>query len=104
MANVLVLLAGLLVVTRVTRLLTIDRVFQPARDWVVDRKGVGSALTYFVHCPWCVGLWLSVVAAVGVWFTAPDGWPITAWWGVPGIAAAYAWACGAVAVTTGGGE
>lgn len=92
--NFFLVLAGALVATRVTRLLTADRVTAPARDRVIARYGMGHWFTYFVHCPWCVGWWVSVAVGVAVWFTAPGGWPVSAWWGVPALVCGFSWLCG----------
>lgn len=101
LANVLIIIAGALIASRLTRLAVADQITQPARDKVLERRGADHWLTYFVHCPWCVGVWLGVAAALAVWFTAPDSWPITAWWGVTGLAALYSWINGLTTYTIG---
>lgn len=103
-ANVLVLVCAVVIGARVTRLVTADRVFEPFRNWVFDTRGAESKLTYFVHCPWCVGMWVAVVFAALAWWTAPAEWPITAWWGVPGVVALMAWINGFTSLTVDGGD
>lgn len=93
-ANLILIILAAFIATRVTRLVTADRVFQPLRDRVITRFGMGHSFTYWIHCPWCVGVWVSLAASVVVVFTAPDGWPVSAWWLVPGLTAAYSWLCG----------
>lgn len=93
-ANLILIILAAFIATRVTRLVTADRVFQPLRDRIITKFGMGHPLTYWVHCPWCVGVWVSLAASVVVVFTAPDGWLVSAWWLVPGLAAAYSWLCG----------
>lgn len=100
----IILLCATVVGARVTRLLTADVVFQPFRDWVLRRRGAESAWTYFVHCPWCVGMWVAFVLAPLAWFTAPGEWGVSAWWGVPGVIAAMSWINGFTAYTIGGGD
>lgn len=93
-ANLILIILAAFIATRITRLVTADRVFQPLRDRIITRFGMGRPLTYWIHCPWCVGVWVSLAASVVVVFTAPDGWPVSAWWLVPGLTAAYSWLCG----------
>ena len=84
-----------LAVARVTRLVNSDVVFDPVRLWVARRlssvsravselelsgrdglaarlRGVQSrwnTVSYFLGCPWCVGLWVAAFTAwVPLWF------------------------------------
>lgn len=65
-----VLLVGLAVV-RVTRLLTIDQLFEPWRSWWLDRYGAGNSFVYLLYCPWCLSVWIGAVAAGVVEWLAP---------------------------------
>lgn len=103
-ANILIVVAGLLIATRLTLIITTDRISEALRMRVISKLGADHWFTYFIHCPWCVGLWLGVAAAVAVWFTAPADWPLTAWWGIPGLSALYAWADGIAGRLHDGGE
>lgn len=49
-----------LFVYRVTRLIVIDEVFAPIRDWVWERTPSDSQLAYFFTCSWCVSLWVAL--------------------------------------------
>lgn len=60
------LLGGLwlLALARVTRLLTKDALTDVIREWAYRRShGAETTLTYFVQCPWCVGMWLALGTA-----------------------------------------
>lgn len=64
-------LAVLLAAYRVTRLITRDSILDIPRAWVVERLHPGGYLDELVHCVWCVGFWVSVVAVILVWT-----WPV----------------------------
>lgn len=63
---------------RLTRLLTHDRILDTPREWV-DRR-VGSVAAYFVHCTWCVSVWVAgaVVMVLDQWATVPLPWAVVA--------------------------
>ena len=60
---------------RLARLLSVDEVFQPVRNWFGKR---GDRWAYFVTCPWCLSCWVSPVlaSAVVLWsdFNDPVLW------------------------------
>ena len=64
-----------LAVARLTRLVNADIILDPLRVAVARRYGTDSTLSYFLGCPWCVGLWLSLLLAIPV--VAFLGW---SWW------------------------
>ncbi len=71
------LILAALTVARTTRLLVTDRITAVGRRWVVNKWGAGSAASYFVHCPWCMSLWIAIpVMPVAVLF--PNKWVIAA--------------------------
>jgi hypothetical protein len=50
-----------LFVYRLTRLVVLDELLAPVRDWVWDRKSPNSSyIGYFFTCPWCVSLWVAL--------------------------------------------
>ena len=50
-----------LFVYRLTRLVVLDELLAPVRDWVWDRKSPrDSQIGYFFTCPWCVSLWVAL--------------------------------------------
>lgn len=56
---------------RITRLLTHDLIMERIRKWVDGHAG--PVATYFVHCTWCVSVWVSlaVVLVVDRFATVP---------------------------------
>lgn len=83
------------VVARVTRLLTTDQLFEPARQWVIEHCGVEHWFTYLVHCQWCLSVWVGTAAAgVAVWLAPfPEVNPAVQ---VVGMAALYSYLTGAL--------
>lgn len=74
----LIALLALMAVGRLARLLTVDRVAGPLRDWIggVTRDGLGNVLTvkrgeldYLVQCPWCASMYLAppVMVPAALW-------------------------------------
>lgn len=73
------LLVYALAVARVTGLITTDTITEDARDtvigWLDDRpKTLGAYLATLITCPWCAGMWVSLIAAPLVWFWGD--WPV----------------------------
>lgn len=67
------LLVYALAVARVTGLIVADSITEPVRDWITvrldDRPAtLGEAISTLITCPWCAGMWVSLVAAPLVWF------------------------------------
>lgn len=74
----LALLIYALAVARVTGLIVADSITEPIRDRITvkldDQPGsLGEAIATLITCPWCAGMWVSLVAAPLVWF----------WWDAP---------------------
>lgn len=74
----MVCLLALGLTARVTRLVTDDRIAAPVRARVLGWRGAESEWAYLVSCPWCLGLWVSILVAVlayvsggAAWFTIP---------------------------------
>lgn len=55
----LIVVLAVLAVARLSRIITTDRIGLPIRRWVVSRWGETSLPAYFVHCPWCVSIWIA---------------------------------------------
>jgi len=54
---------------RLARLLSVDEIFRPARERVIDRAGADSQIAYLVTCPWCISVWSSPpLIAAAVWW------------------------------------
>ena len=50
-----------LFVYRLTRLVVLDEVLAPVREWVWDIKSPGnSQIGYLFTCSWCVSLWVAL--------------------------------------------
>lgn len=50
-----------LFVYRLTRLVVLDEILAPVRDWIWDRKSPSnSQIGYLFTCPWCVSLWAAL--------------------------------------------
>lgn len=91
------LLIYALAVARVTGLIVADSITEPARDallgWLDDRpKTLGSFVAAVIECPWCAGMWVSLVAAPLVWFWGDS--PVML---IPALALAFSQVTGATA-------
>jgi hypothetical protein len=89
------LLIYALAVARVTGLITSDSLTEDLRDgiiaWLDDRpKTLGNYLSILIGCPWCAGMWVSLIAAPLVWF-----WGASPVMLVPAIALAFSQVTGA---------
>jgi len=52
---------------RMTRLLVYDKVLDYLRDFIVDDKsdsGFFKASKYFLTCPWCAGIWMTLFVII----------------------------------------
>jgi hypothetical protein len=79
-----------LAVARATKLINSDRITKAPRTWALKRLPEGSIWAYFVVCPWCVSIWLSVPAAPLTWYFGGLEVPgVSAWLPIPALALAY---------------
>lgn len=64
-----------LAVTRLVRLFTYDAITAFVREWFVgaDPRSFRGTLGTLINCPWCTGLWFSLVV-VFFYFAAPIAW------------------------------
>jgi uncharacterized protein DUF1360 len=67
------LLIYALAAARVTGLIVSDSITEPARDRIItaldDRpRTLGAFIIGVIECPWCAGMWVSLVASPLVWF------------------------------------
>lgn len=79
---VISLIVATLAVARGTRFLVEDRLALPYRRWVIGKWGEDSLPSYFVHCPWCTSIWMSLLAIPAVLF--PYQW-VVAIYAVPAM-------------------
>lgn len=82
---VLVLIVYAVAVARVTRLINADTITDPLRVAIERRardsdrsdreRGRWATLSYFVGCPWCVGMWLALLTTwFPIWLTGLSWW------------------------------
>jgi hypothetical protein len=88
--HLLTLVVFILAAARVTRLLVADDITAPLRRWGA-RTFTDKVAVLFV-CPWCMGFWVSAVAAVLWWFWG-DRW----WLLLPALAFAISYLVGIMA-------
>lgn len=71
------LVVGALAVSRITRLLTEDRLAVGYRRWIVNRFGAESMISYLAHCRWCTSFWVAILVMppAAIW---PNRWVIAA--------------------------
>src|SRR5699024_4537351 len=86
--TVLIIVLAALAVARVTRLVTEARLLEPLRLWLAEEWPAESQRLYLLHCPWCVGMWVSIAGARIVWSVAHLSCKVgvAAWLGVPLLA------------------
>lgn len=54
-----------LAVARASRVIVIDEVALPLRNWVFKKWGTDGRMAKLVRCYWCSGFWLSLLACTG---------------------------------------
>jgi hypothetical protein len=77
---------------RATRLARVDRIFQRPRRALIIRYGEGSAMAYFLTCPWCISIWLAPLFAWGFLLTIHARGP--QWWLMVPLTLAYSYLAG----------
>lgn len=75
----LVLILYVLAAMRLTRLVNADTILDPVRIRLARLFGPESTLLEFLGCPWCVGFWISLAAAVVPVLVLHFPW----WWTLP---------------------
>jgi fatty acid desaturase len=90
------LLIYALAVARVTGLIVEDSITEPARDWIIERLDdrpatLGSFIAALIQCPWCAGMWVSLLASPMVWF-----WGASPVMLIPAIALAFSQVTGMI--------
>jgi hypothetical protein len=89
----LLVLLAVLATARLTRLVARDAISDPARAWLHERGP--EWLTYLVHCPWCVSIWLGAGVAAATY-----NWPARWWVVIPLVALTASYVTGALALLT----
>lgn len=95
--DAVLLLIYALAVARVTGLIVADAITEPIRDRIITRldDAPGSAGEWFatlITCPWCAGMWVSLIASPLVWFWGDS--PVML---IPALALAFSQVTGATA-------
>jgi len=90
------LLIYTLAVSRITGLVVSDSITEPVRDalinWLDDRPAtLGSFVAELIQCPWCAGMWVSLVVAPLAWYWGDS--PIML---IPALALAFSQVTGAI--------
>jgi hypothetical protein len=70
-----------LAVARLTALVTVDWITEPARAALVRRlpaNRAGEFVSELITCQWCASIWVAAAAAPVVWWHSKDGWAIVA--------------------------
>lgn len=81
-----------LAVARLTRLVTADKVFDFARNWLIGRLPDEHPAAYLVTCRWCTSVWIAAPAAA-VWYL----WGLQPWFLIPAAALAFSHLTGLLA-------
>lgn len=94
-----VLVVGVLSVVRLSRLVAVDQIFHPLRDFVRGRLGPDSQVTYLFFCVWCLSVWFGVGVGAVLWWATPVGSTLLSegveWWiGVPAFTLVSSWVTG----------
>lgn len=58
---ILNMIVATLAVTRLTRLLTTDKIMNFYRRWVINKWGPESNQSILAHCDWCTSIWVSLL-------------------------------------------
>lgn len=95
--DAVLLLIYALAVARVTGLIVADAITEPIRDRIIVRLddapgSAGEWVATLITCPWCAGMWVSLVAAPLVWFWGDS--PVML---IPALALAFSQVTGATA-------
>lgn len=96
MIYLLVFVALVLAAARATRVIVIDEVAAPLRNWVLRKWPVPSKPSKLIRCYWCAGFWISAFLCLLAATAAPA--PVTwrqwvagvCWYLITTFAVAYA--------------
>ena len=88
MTALITFLVLLLATIRVTRLIVADKLSEPFRQFLVDKLGVESWITYLFWCAWCSGFWVSLASSAIAWYVGglQPFVSLPAWFAIPAIA------------------
>lgn len=94
MIYLLAFVALVLASARLTRVLVIDEIATPLRNWVMATWPPPSKPSKLIRCYWCSGFWvsLSLVTTAFLHAAALNFLPWSAGWAVPTVALAVSYA------------
>lgn len=49
---------------RISRLLTVDVIFESLRDWIWKRKPPHTKIGYLFTCTWCMSIWVASLLVI----------------------------------------
>ena len=90
--TLLIIALWILAVMRVTRLINFDTIMFWLHNVVGNKYGPGSWQAEFLECPWCIGMWVSLMTA---WY--PVMLTGLTWWLYPALALAASMITGLLA-------
>ncbi|AJE32527.1 hypothetical protein B842_03370 [Corynebacterium humireducens NBRC 106098 = DSM 45392] len=87
------LLITTLTVARLTRLITIDKLAEPLRRWIIRYNGDDGWWTYLFHCSYCLSIWIAAALTPTAWILADatHHLAVPTWYGLPATALAVAY-------------
>jgi hypothetical protein len=79
-----------LAIFRLVRLFTYDIITKFIREWFVGAKetSLAGTLGALLNCPWCTGLWFSLIVVFG-YFASAYAWPIILILALAGLASFF---------------
>jgi hypothetical protein len=91
------LLVYALAAARLTGLVVADSLTEPVREWLILRLDdrphtAGASIATLIECPWCAGMWISLVTSPMAWF-----WGDSPFMLIPAIALAFSQVTGMTA-------
>ena len=83
----IVLLLFIFAVYRLAQLITLDEISEPMRTHLAKRANknkLNNWMAILVHCPYCVGIWLSIPVAIFYAYTSTLAMGLVSLFGVAG--------------------
>lgn len=90
---------AVLLVARLTRLVTEDRITEAPRDWILDRINPHGLGTYLMTCPWCISVYVGFIVAPVAHY-----WGDSPWFQIPALALSASYITGFLANFTKGDD
>ena len=96
MTALITFLVLLFATVRLTRLIVTDKLSEPFRQFLVDKLGTSSWVTYLFFCPWCVSVWIGFASSAIAWYVGglQPFVSLPAWLAIPAIALGMSYVTG----------